>query len=365
VIPFVDAASSSLALRPPHGSAPPLCDAAPPPADARWQGRRVTRFPEQPEDKSAVIIMEDTDKPLPERVSQSTRYAYFKTIAKGGKSIIQTCKDMHLARTIVYKKLRPEFAADATEQRRFLREARVTAMLQHPNTVPCYEVGRDTKGAYYFTMKLVHGYTLREVLDYREKYDLSQLIEVVVQVAHALEYAHTHRVVHRDIKPENVLVGPFGEVLVLDWGLAKVWKQDGSAEDLPQTSGAPEESDLSMTGHGHLQGTISYMSPEQIHKDPQIDYRTDIFSLGVVLYEILAGRPPVVGESVQKIRDEILSGVVPRPSSLTESRVPRLLEDAAMQCIAKDPDARLQDCGQLTRILQEDWPASETRGNRR
>ena len=139
----------------------------------------MTAFPEPPKDDYAILYLENTDQPLPARPDPNLRYAYFKTIATGGKAIIQSCKDMFLSRTICYKKLKPEFADNPDEQSRFLREARVSAMLQHPNTVPTYELGRDTKGHYYFTMKLVHGYTLREVLDYRERYDLNQLINVV------------------------------------------------------------------------------------------------------------------------------------------------------------------------------------------
>ncbi len=124
---------------------------------------------------------------------------------------------MHLGRFVCYKTLKPEFADDPIEQQRLLREARVSAMLQHP-TLPTYELGREKNGNYYFTMKLVHGYTLREILDYRERYDLTQLIDVVIDVGHALEYAHSHGVLHRDIKPENVLVGPFGEVILWTGG---------------------------------------------------------------------------------------------------------------------------------------------------
>ena len=129
-------------------------------------------------------------------------------------------------------------------------------------------------------MKLVHGYTLREILDYRERYDLGQLVEVVVQIAQALEYAHTHGVIHRDVKPENILVGPYGEVLLLDWGLAKVWHPDGTDAEDPdaeEIEGAPGKT---MTGRGKLQGSICYMSPEQINRDTAIDGRTDVFSLG-------------------------------------------------------------------------------------
>lgn len=316
----------------------------------------MTSFPELPADDYAVLYREETDKALPEKLTQSTRYAYFKTIARGGKSIIQSCKDLHLGRTICYKKLRPEIADDQTEQRRLLREARVSAMLQHPNTVPTYEIGRDSRGYYYFTMKLIHGYTLREVLDFRERYDLRTLVDVVIQIAYALQYAHSHRVLHRDIKPENILVGPFGEVLLLDWGLAKVWdaedKDDAAAGAAPAVS---QERISSMTGQGQLQGTVTYMSPEQIRRDPDIDYRSDIFSLGVVLYEILAGKTPAVAATVNEMIDEIKHKAAPRPSDVATTRIPHLLEMVVMRCIAKEPGERVQQWSEFIRLLQEDW----------
>ena len=162
----------------------------------------MTDYPKFKADDYPSIYIEETDKDLAQKLNPNFRYAYFKKIAKGGKSLIQSCKDMHLNRVIAHKSLLPEFAADPIEQKRLLREARVSAMLQHPNTMPTYELGRNRKGHYYFTMKLVHGYTFREIINYRERYDLSQLLDIVTQVAHALEYAHTHGVVHRDIKPE-------------------------------------------------------------------------------------------------------------------------------------------------------------------
>ena len=240
----------------------------------------MPRFSTAPDDDYPIVYLADTDKPLSRTVNPHTRYAYFKLIARGGRSIIQCCKDLHLMRVVCYKSLKAEFAEDPDEQRRFVREARVSAMLQHPNTVPTYELGRDLQGHYYFTMKMVHGYTLREVLDYRERYDLTRLVEVIIQVAHALEYAHGHGVAHRDIKPENILVGPFGEVLVLDWGLAKVWHPEGTPAPEPDTAATAVVADLSLTLHGRLQGTVSYMSPEQIRMDSDLDYRTDIYSLG-------------------------------------------------------------------------------------
>jgi len=312
------------------------------------------KFPEQKQEYASVYL-EDTDKALPEKININTRYAYFKTIAKGGKCLIQACKDLHLSRVICYKSLLPEFADDPIEQQRFLREARVSAMLQHPNTVPTYELGRDNKGHYYFTMKLVHGYTLREILDYRERYDLSQLVDVIIQVAHALEYAHAHGVVHRDIKPENILVGPFGEVVLMDWGLAKVWKTDGSDAVLPADKDDTYSDDLSITRRGKLQGTIIHMSPEQVDKAPDIDGRTDIYSLGTILYEILTGKTPSDGDTMDQIIDSIKNQEQPLPSETTSLYIPPLLEKATMACLKKKPEDRIQTANELIRLLQEDW----------
>jgi eukaryotic-like serine/threonine-protein kinase len=317
----------------------------------------MTTFPEPPSDEYALVYLENTDRELPRKLSQSTRYAYFKTIAKGGKAIVQSCKDMHLSRTVCYKKLKPEFADNPLEQKRFLREARVGALLQHPNTVPMYELGRESNGQIYFTMKLVHGYTLREILDYRERYDLKQLINVILQIAHALDYAHSHRVIHRDIKPENILVGPYGEILLMDWGLAKVWNPDGSSEEIEEKEKRRvlNKKVSSFTDLEQLQGTISYMSPEQIERDPDIDFRTDIFSLGVILYEILCGRPPAVAETVDEMIRLILHEPPAKPSTLTKIKIPSLLENTAMLCIMKLKEERIQSCGELIRLLEEDW----------
>ncbi len=316
----------------------------------------MPEFPEPPDDDYAAIYLEDTDRPLPKKVSQRTRYTYFKTIARGGKSIIQSCKDLHLGRVICYKKLRPEFVDDPVEQTRFLREARVSAMLQHPNTVPTYEVGRDAQGHYYFTMKLVHGYTLREVLDYRVRYDLDQLIDVLIQIGHALGYAHDHRVIHRDIKPDNILVGRFGEVLLLDWGLAKVWTADGASAEIGDHSARLDDTPVdTITGQGKLQGTIAYMSPEQIRRHPEIDFRSDLYSLGAVLYEVLTGQTPFLADTVREMSDAILDTAPPAPSSVSNLPVPKLLESLAMRCLSKDPGQRPSGCSEVVRLLQEDW----------
>ncbi|MFV8818782.1 serine/threonine protein kinase [Haliea sp. E17] len=312
----------------------------------------MLEFPQQ-KDADTPLYAEDTDAPLPEQLNPNTRYAYFSTIAKGGKSLIKSCRDLHLRRTICYKSLRPEFINDPIETRRLLREARISACLQHPNTVPTYELGRDNKGNYYFTMKLVHGYTLREVLNYRERYDLTQLMEVIEQVGQALGYAHSKGVLHRDIKPDNILIGPYGEVLLLDWGLAKVWHRTDttdSDEDINEAEGDP-----GMTGEGKLQGTVMYMSPEQINRDPDISFQSDLYSMGALLYECLTGTTPFQGDFIPTLLQQIRTETPADPRKVTRQHVPEVLANLTMQCLQKDPARRPESAGELVRILRENW----------
>lgn len=317
----------------------------------------MLEFPQQNAEESRIYA-EETDQPLPEVLNPKTRYAFFSTIAKGGKSLIKSCRDLHLRRTVCYKTLRPEFIDDPIESRRLLREARISAMLQHPSTVPTYEIGRDSRGNYYFTMKLVHGYTLREILDYRERYDLTQLMDLMVQVARALGYAHSRGVVHRDIKPENILIGPYGEVLVLDWGLAKVWHKDMPEDDESEIEEASSSKVIvgkGMTGEGQLQGTVMYMSPEQIDRNPGIAGQSDLYSFGAILYEILTGVTPFQGDLVQKLLTQIRTEVPEDPRNVTSARIPDVLADLTMNCLQKDPLDRPASADDVLRTFREAW----------
>ena len=302
----------------------------------------MTQF-RQPTKEDMDVFLEDTDRPLP--------------------AVIMSCKDLHQSGVVAYKTLRSEFVDDEIENTRLLREARVSAMLQHPNTIPVYEVGRDRKGRYYFTMKLVHGYTLREIMDYRERYDLTQLVRVIEQIAHALANAHAHGVAHRDIKPENILVGPYNEVLLMDWGLAKVWSKDGkTSDDDNQTSKSLLAStDQSITGHGKLQGTLCYMSPEQIRRDPDISFSTDIYSLGSVLYEVLTGQTPFDSDKTYEILDMVEHKQPAHPSDISKYPVPRLLEDLCMRCLEKDSADRPPSMSEVVRTLEHEWASELSR----
>lgn len=311
----------------------------------------MLEFPQQ-KDHETPLYIEETDYALPKTLNPNTRYAFFSTIAKGGKSLIKSCVDLHLRRKVCYKTLRPEFLDNKIENQRLLREARISAMLQHPSTIPTYEIGRDNRGHYYYTMKLVHGYTLREILNYRERYDLSQLVDVIIQVGNALAYAHSLGVLHRDIKPDNILIGRYGEVLLLDWGMAKVWSKDKNKTPI-DTDIEEVEGEAGLTSEDKLQGTVMYMSPEQIERDPNISFASDIYSLGAVLYETLAGTTPFQGEVIRKVVEQIRNELPPPPKAATGEPIPPALSRLILQCLEKDPAKRPASADEMVSLIRD------------
>jgi len=170
--------------------------------------------------------------------SGALKYERFEPFAVGGTAELSTCFDTNLQRSVVFKTLHPHLRTSDVETRRFLREARVTAIISHPGTVPLYELGRDGKGALYFTMKRLQGRDLRSILidlvekdqDILQRFSIMRMVDILISVCQTVGHAHTQGVIHRDLKPANILVGAFGEVTVLDWGLAKVQGEDIDSE---------------------------------------------------------------------------------------------------------------------------------------
>ena len=299
-----------------------------------------------------------TDKQLSKYFSNSfNRYSDFVPFAKGGAAQLRICMDNNLGRMVVMKTIHPHLANNEYMRARFLREARVTAQLQHPNTVPVYEIGHDTEGRLYFTMKKVEGETVREILEQQiagdlqaiQTYNLDRMLGVMIQVCNALSYAHAHGVVHRDVKPENIIIGSFGEVMLIDWGVAKVWASD---EDDSQ-HGMMEHEEL--TDMGQRPGTPLYMSPEQVRGGGEaIDARTDVYSIGVVLYEILTLKEPLRGKQVNETFDMIVNQVPAPPQKLTPQRhVPPELATITLKALEKDPLNRYQSMQEMIDALRD------------
>jgi len=313
------------------------------------------------------IHVEDTDAPLPDRVINSDmRYTDYKILAKGGKCLIQTCKDNYLGRTVCHKSLLKQFQNNSAEQKRFLREARVTAMMQHPNTIPVYEINRNSQKHYFFTMKLVEGLSLEKIIEMMQlgdvslntEFKLDRLLGMFIQLGNALAYAHTHGVVHRDIKPANIVIGSFGEVFLLDWGLAKVWNKDGEAsQDDPLVitqSNDSQDKDYSLTGHGKIEATPLYMSPEQITHSANVDLRTDIYNMGALLYEILTLQTLAWGNNLSELLHNTQHHIAIPPSIKTPERlIPKELDPICMKCIEKKPENRYQSISALISDIRE------------
>ncbi|MCA9197981.1 MAG: serine/threonine protein kinase [Planctomycetales bacterium] len=269
------------------------------------------------------------------------KYADIQLINEGGKSILKQCKDTVLGRKVVLKILRPELAGSRKELERLLREARITAQLQHPSTVPLYEMGRDDEGNWYFAMKKLEGQTLFDILvrlhkqdpEAQKQFNLGRLLNIFVQVGDALAYAHARGVIHRDVKPENIIVGRFGEVVLIDWGAAKVW-------------GMPNEGDEDTIDNRG--GTPLYMSPEQVLGHRLVDERTDIFSMGVVLYEMLVQREPFRGFDIRDTFDNIIYEDPKPPREVAKDRfIPQVLEEICMKAMEKKPEDRFQSMAEL------------------
>src|SRR5438094_2708235 len=270
-------------------------------------------------------------------------YKILKRIGAGGMGEVYLASDITAGRKAALKLLPTHLTGDAKRLKRFQQEAHAVAALNHPNILTVYEVGADDS-VQYIASELIEGETLRQRLG-RESMQLSEAVEIAIQVAGALAAAHEAGVVHRDVKPENIMLRPDGYVKVLDFGIAKLAEQE-----VPVTM-AEEEAVLLVETHlGSIMGTVRYMSPEQA-RGAQVDKRTDVWSLGVVLYEMVTGHAPFAGDTPGETMSSILEKEPP-PLTNYLAHAPAELQQIISKTLRKEREERYQSAHELLEALQ-------------
>ncbi len=266
-------------------------------------------------------------------------YQIIDKLGEGGMGIVYRARDTQLDRFVALKVLPPDRVSDVERQRRFVQEAKAASALNHPNIVTIHDIATD-QGVTFMAMELIEGKTLTEAIP-RQGLRLGEALNYAVQVADGLAKAHQAGIIHRDLKPGNLMIAPGGRVKILDFGLAKLTARD-----------EPTEADATVTaGHlteaGMIVGTASYMSPEQA-EGRKLDARSDIFSFGIVLYEMLSGRRPFAGDTRVATISALLKDT-PKPLEGIPPEVARLVD----RCLRKDPDRRWQTMQDLRVALLE------------
>jgi serine/threonine protein kinase len=272
------------------------------------------------------------------------RYDIVSPIGAGGMGEVFLARDTQLDRNVALKLLSEEFTKNEDRMKRFVQEAKTASALNHPNIIVIHEIG-ESEGANFIATEYIEGETLRDLLS-RTHFSLEQVLDIGLQVANALAAAHKANIIHRDIKPENVMVRPDGYVKVLDFGLAKLTENSSVNGD----SGIQTKM-LVKTNPGAVMGTTSYMSPEQAKGLPAIDARTDVFSLGIVIYEMLTGRVPFQGSTAGEVIGAIMYESL-KPIARYTSDCPPELERIVTKALQKDPEERYQSVKDLGNDLK-------------
>jgi tetratricopeptide (TPR) repeat protein/tRNA A-37 threonylcarbamoyl transferase component Bud32 len=327
---------------------------------------------------SKILLREppsDAPSPLLKPIDggRTGRYQVLGEIARGGVGVVMKGHDVDLGRDVAMKVLRDEHSANPEVVQRFVEEAQIGGQLQHPGIVPVYELGVRADRRPWFSMKLVKGRTLSALLADRK--DLAQdrrrFVGVFEQVCQTMAYAHSRGVIHRDLKPSNVMVGAFGEVQVVDWGLAKVMRHGGVADerrarkapaDVSVIATVRSESAGSESVVGSLLGTPAYMPPEQARgMVDQLDEKSDVFSLGAVLCEILTGKPPYVGEASQLLAMAAKCELADAYDRLDACGADEELLAIARSCLIPAREVRPANAGEVARMVGEHLASIEQR----
>ena len=304
-------------------------------------------------------------------IDERSHYTLTRVYGQGGLGRVWLARDKNLNREVALKEIRPDVKVDGAEMNRFVTEAQITGQLDHPNIIPIYELGRQEEGKPpFYTMRFMRGQTLRDaVKEYHRKrkkggdspMDLQRLLNSFVGMCNALAFAHSKGVVHRDLKPANVMLGAFGEVVVLDWGLAKMMDQPEEETQVFPSIRVSEGEHNSRTQMGQTMGTPAFMAPEQAEgRLDHIDSRSDIYGLGATLFNILTDDTPHKGKTTIETLQGIVKGAIPSPRDV-DSSVPPALDaicSKAMQRVRVDRYQSAQDLADDIQRWLVDEPVS-------
>jgi serine/threonine-protein kinase len=276
---------------------------------------------------------------------REARYEFRDELGRGGMGQVMLAYDQILNRDIALKTLLPEASDHSDTRERLLQEAQITGILEHPSIIPIYDLGALSNHQPFYTMRVVRERSLDQIIrematDEEHNHSVNQMVSILKQVSLAVHYAHDFGVIHRDLKPENILIGSYGEVFVIDWGVAKVVDPELRAMSLSR----PETEEI-----GALVGTPQYMSPEQAQgQNDRVDERTDVYALGAILYEVLTLEPVFRAKNILSLLFKAVEEAPVPPSERTPERtIPRELEDICLKALAKSPDDRFQSAEEM------------------
>jgi len=294
--------------------------------------------------------------------AELSHYTLSRVHDQGGLGRVWLAFDKNLHRNVALKEIRPDRQPSEQALQRFVHEAQITGQLEHPNIVPVYELARDGVREFpFYTMRFMHGQSLGDAIDAYHKLRRSgapsgvqfqRLLQAFTSVCHAMAYAHSRRVIHRDLKPANVMLGSFGEVVVLDWGLAKLLDRPAGLPEEEQPTEQPIAGAGVETLPGQILGTPAYMAPEQaLGKHDEIDALTDVYGLGAILYRILTGQRPHQGRDSQERMRHAVENPAPEPR-IVNPRVPRALSAVCRKAMSRDRLERYLSAQELAVDIQ-------------